>query len=73
MIKMCLRKKFLRFEHPAVRQTGPFSSGITVFMFVSTFKVTALLLESFHLRLHCYTLYIDTFQRRASAAADSGD
>jgi len=73
MVEICLGKKILRFEHPAVRQTGVFFSGITVFVFVSTFKVNALLLESFHLRLYCYTLYIETFWRRASAAADSGD
>ena len=31
-------------------------SRISVFVFLSTFKLTALLLKRFHPRLHCYTL-----------------
>jgi len=33
-----------------------FFSGITFFLFVSTFQLTALVLKRLYLRLHCYTL-----------------
>ena len=50
--KICLWKKFLRFESPTRGAKQP----ITVSVFLSTLQLTALLLNSFRLRLHCYTL-----------------
>jgi len=66
MGEICLGNKLLSFEHAvpdAVFRTCHsaedmlrFFFGITVFESLSTFQLTALLLKSFHLLLHCYTL-----------------
>jgi len=36
-------------------------TNLTVLVFISTLQLTALLLQSFHLRLHCYTLEATCF------------
>ena len=54
MSKICLWKKFLLFKVTPVVQKN---RRITVSVFLSTLQSTALLLKSFRLRLHCYTLY----------------
>ena len=54
MGKIISGKKFLPFDNP-IWETR-ICPRITVSVFICTFKLTALLLKSFHLLLHCYTL-----------------
>jgi len=51
--------KFPAFQiSHTMRQIFRFPSGINVYVFLSTFQLTALLLKKIHLRLHRYTLPI---------------
>jgi len=53
MSKICPGKQFLLFWS---HTRGAKNRRITVSMFLSTLQSTALLLKSFRLRFHCYTL-----------------
>ena len=51
--KICAGKNFLRFLNPT---NGAQKLKITISVFLPTLQITALLLKSFCLRLHCYTV-----------------
>jgi len=53
MSKICLGNNFCVSKIPPVPQKN---RRVTVFVFLPTLQLTALLLKSFRLRLHCYTL-----------------